>query len=168
MRTVRYACGMRTVLALLLLLIASVALAGPARIVLTDGSIVVGEVRSMRGGVYRVETESLGLIEIDADRIVRIEQGGGGAAPGGASQATAGQGAAGQVRLFQQQISESPDLMRLILALQEDPELMATIADPSFLALLAAGDLDAIGRDPRMQKLLEHPGIREIIDRIAP
>ncbi|MDD3146082.1 MAG: hypothetical protein PHD82_02160 [Candidatus Riflebacteria bacterium] len=65
--------------ALLMLLvissIASVAFAASSplqRIVLQDKTVLVGRIVEMKNGVYSVQTETLGTINIDADKIVEI------------------------------------------------------------------------------------------------
>lgn len=55
--------------------IASVAFAASSplqRIVLQDKTVLVGRIVEMKNGVYSVQTETLGTINIDADKIVEI------------------------------------------------------------------------------------------------
>lgn len=67
-----------------------------------------------------------------------------------------------RVEDLQERMLADPGIMALILALQNDPDMQALLADPKVLAAAQAGDIGALLSDPRIQKLMNDPRVREI------
>ena len=131
---------------------------GPVTLELTDGSVVTGELLGINGGSYQVRSPSLGTLRVDqADvRVMRR----GRAAAAGVSTATA------DIEAMQRRLVTDPDIMAMIMALRDDPELTAALADPALLQAVTTGDLDAVRGNERFRELMEHPGIHAIIERV--
>jgi hypothetical protein len=72
----------------------------------------------------------------------------------------------GQVREFQEKMLGDTDIMALILALQNDPEMQMLLNDPAVLNAVASGNINALTGNPRFMQLLNNPRIREIQQRI--
>lgn len=68
-----------------------------------------------------------------------------------------------QLQQLQSRMMSDSKVMALIESLQNDPELLALLADPVFLQAVNSRDTDALSRDPRFAKLMNNPKIREII-----
>jgi hypothetical protein len=49
------------------------------------------------------------------------------------------------------------DIMPLIRALQDDPEMRALVNDPAVMKAISAGDLGALTANPKFMKLLKKP-----------
>jgi hypothetical protein len=56
--------------------------------------------------------------------------------------------------------------MSLIGALQNDPEMLALLGDPSIVRAVQAGDIGTLLNNPAFMKLLSNPRIREIENRM--
>lgn len=141
---------------------------------LTDGTVVTGELVGVDDNGFRVRSATLGEITIDtaAVRVMRRGPPERGTAPP-AAPAPDGIGAAsggldpGAVAAMQQRLSGDPEIMGMIMGLQNDPELTAALTDPALLKAILGGDPEALRNDPRIQRLMEHPSIRAIIERVG-
>ena len=145
---------------LLLGLLASGAVAESSRFELNDGSVIIGDLETVDGGVFVVNSPTLGQVRIEQQRVRSMTPMGAGAATGGQPDLSA------QVQQMQQQMVGDPAIMGMITALQDDPELRAAVADPRLMGLIMSGDLDRLQNEPEFQRLMQHPGIRAIIDRV--
>jgi len=144
----------------------------PSRVELTDGSVVIGEVTGMRDGWYRVESPTLGSVDIEASRIRvirRADAAAAGSAPTNDAPTAGADGAdmSGQIESLQRQMVGNPDLMRMIMALQQDADLQRAIADPELMGLIASGNLEALKDNPRFRAVMENPGMRAIIEQMG-
>jgi|GEM_PF-774630 len=142
-----------------------------SRIELTDGGVVVGEVLGMSHGVYRVRTPSLGTLGIKSSRIRAIRRAGAPtdtatSAESGIGLANSGSDYGAQVESMQRQLVGNADVMQMIVGLQDDPVLKRAMADPDLMGLISSGDLDAIREHPSFRELMNHPGIRAIVERV--
>jgi hypothetical protein len=71
-----------------------------------------------------------------------------------------------QVQELQGKIMNDPGIMALISALQADPEVRGLLSDPRVLQAVQSGDYGALLDDPRIQKLMNGPQVREIEKRL--
>ena len=71
-----------------------------------------------------------------------------------------------QVKDLQERILDDQEILPLIMALQNDPEMLALLSDPKVLKAVQAGDLGALLNDPRIMKLLDNPQVKEIGKRL--
>lgn len=72
----------------------------------------------------------------------------------------------GQVQELQEKMIGDKDIMALILALQNDPEMQMLLNDPAVLNAVASGNINALTGDPRFMQLLKNPRVREIQQRM--
>jgi hypothetical protein len=136
------------------------------QIVLDDGSTIIAEVRSLDGGVYRLESPSLGSIEIPQKRVRRIEPQ---SSSGPASPVSQGSGAhAGEVRDLQLQMAADPAMVATILQLSELPEMLDVLSDPEILRAVESGDLGALEANPKIQKLMSSPAVQDLTGSVSP
>jgi len=75
-------------------------------------------------------------------------------------------GQTAQIKGIQASIMSNPELLGAIMALADDPKLMATIQDPTLLKLLMSGDAKAIERHPGFKKIANDPRIRTIMRQV--
>lgn len=148
-------------LAVLLLGVGSAA----ERLVLEDGTVVVGELRGLANGVYTVESKGLGVLEIPSAQVTRIERAGAPSPPPGAAAAPAA--SAGDISGLQQQMLGDGRMVGLLLTLSESPAMQAVLADPEIMALVEAGDLEALARNPKFTALLDDANVGEIQDALG-
>lgn len=71
-----------------------------------------------------------------------------------------------QLQQLQDKMLNDPRIMELILALQNDPEMLSLLNDPSFLQAVSSRDVGKLERDSRFIKLMSNQKIRQIIDRV--
>lgn len=67
-----------------------------------------------------------------------------------------------QVQGLQERMQNDPGIMALIISLQNDPEMQALLSDPAVVAAVQSGDFNALTSNPKVQKLLEKPQVKEI------
>jgi len=145
------------------------------RIELTDGTVVNGEVTSLRDGIYTIRTQSLGTLMVDESGIRSIHLAPGGALPEDTSPPApvpaAPPGLAASplpdMGTLQTRILNDDRMMQSIRALQNDPEIMKIIQDPAIMQALLAGNVNALMADPRFMKLMNHPGLKRIQQDLA-
>lgn len=135
------------------------ALAGSAAaetLTLNDGTIIHGEIESLRGDVYTVRTSALGTVQVRKENVRRIEQ-------THESTPTAApdpsEALAVQTRLLQ-----DPALLSMIQALQSDPDVQAVLADPEIMNAVLSGNIGVLMNHPRIIALTDNAKIREIVE----
>lgn len=67
-----------------------------------------------------------------------------------------------QVQDLQEKMLADKDIMALILALRDDPEMQALLNDPAVVKAISQGDTNALTANPRFMQLLNNPRVREI------
>jgi len=151
-------------------LAAQAALAGPSRVELNDGSVLTGELVGYANGRYTLHSLTLGDVRLEESQVRSVRPGASSDLAGG--DAARGMGVlqvpadlTGQVQAAQRRLVSDPGLLGMILALQNDPQIRAVLTDPAFLSLLTTGNLQAVQGNPRFQELLQHPGLRAILER---
>ena len=134
---------------------------------LTDGSIIQGRLVSFNNGRYTIHSDSLGTVKISEAKIKLMRRGNHVSAverlakPAGIPSGmaiTAGPEMQGLVKEMQ----GNEDIMPLIRALQDDPELQALVNDPAVMKAISAGDLGALTANPKIMKLMKNPKVQEI------
>jgi len=157
---------MKHIIAILFLAcLATVAMAGPTMTLrLTDGSVITGEMLSFGDGIYRIRSQTLGLLEIPEERVATLVPPGsdaGAPAPGPDNQALAG-----RIGDLQQRMATDQGIMELIMQLQDDPAMQSVLTDPQVLQAIASNDLQALEANPKIQRLMDHPVIQQIFSRV--
>ena len=131
------------------------------RIELTDGSVILGEVLSSKGGVYTIRSETLGTIKIDESRIRVIHF-------KNSNERKEGKGLSDEMasRMQLQQLRKSmtanPEIMNMILSLQNNPDFQAVLKDKAIMEAVNAGDIQALLSNPKFMKLLNSPVVQDI------
>ena len=143
---------------LLLYLILPVAvLAGELQeIVLTDGSVIVGELVSLTNGIYTIKTATLGDLKVEDTRVKIIRN---------KSDRMAGPvKSSGQqeIMAIQQKMLADESIMQLILALQNDPDFQDILQDESIMKAISSGDFNALMTNPKIVQLMNNSSVQEI------
>jgi hypothetical protein len=138
------------------------AFAGDAvSVALKDGSVISGELLSLQNGVYTVSSDSLGTVSIDETKIRAIRYGsqGGGTDPI--------QSTGGQTQAIQQAMVSDEQIMSLILSMQNDPDVQKILSDPEIMNAVLSGDANTLKSNPKFIKLMNHPTIRKIQNKVV-
>ncbi len=138
-----------------------------SEIVLTDGSKFFGEILSFSNGVYHIKTVSLGVIDIKESqiRLVRVKPERTTELP----KASAGsdKNIQSDIETLRNSIMNNAEVMAMVLALQDDPEIQKAMADPVIMEAVNAGDVGAFISNPKILKLLSDPRIQEIQKKLG-
>jgi len=142
-----------------------------ATIVLHDGTVIHGDVKSLQDGVYTIETASVGTLHVRAGDVRSIDADTKPQTAPAAGSPAAGSPAAGSspgaaLDAAKAGIVADPKLLATVLALQNDPTVLAVLSDPEVTKAIAAGDYDALMSNPKIIALTQNPKVREIIDAL--
>ena len=172
-RLARLTATIRPLFAGALLSFASVAsTAETAAIHLQDGSTIRGEVVSLKGGSYQVQTQTLGVLDIPQTKVRLVEYGAPSAtlnnAQPGTSTNTQGLSNAqnSQMAAITSRLQNSPALLGDIQALSNDPAIMSIVQDPEIQRLIASGDYESLMSNPKMRRLMGNSKIRNITGQL--
>ena len=126
-------------------------------IVLKDGSRIRGEIISVENDLYRIESDSMGTILLGSNQIQSILSG---EQPGSLSRTA--EGSQSRMQLIQSNMMSNPGVMSSIMALQNDPEMQAVLADPEVMKAIQSFDLEALARNPKVKALMNNPELKRI------
>jgi len=90
-----------------------------------------------------------------------------GQAPVRAAAGNPNSGVQGQVSALQDRMMNDEGIMKLIMALRDDPEMREILNDPSVVNAVTSGDLDALTKNPRFMRLLDNARVQEIQRRLG-
>jgi xanthine/CO dehydrogenase XdhC/CoxF family maturation factor len=145
------------------------ALAGDARVVeLVDGTQIRGAVVSYDSGVYTIQSEALGRLQLPDAKIRAIRS-----APRQGALDHPGLGLdtrqppAGRVTVFEERILSDPTILAMVMTLQQDPQVLTILGDPLVMQAILAGDLNALRSNPKILALEGNPTIQQLLELIA-
>ena len=157
--------------------------ASAATIVLQDGSVIRGDIRSLQNDVYTIRTDSMGTLAIRKQDVRSIDltdesaprnatrtepRASSPAAPRTAPGIAPGPAmpSAAEFESMQRQLMGSPDMLSAIQALQNDPQVLSVLSDPEVMNAIATGDINTLMNHPKVIGLTRNPGVREIIEGV--
>ncbi len=140
-----------TLATLFLITLSFFVVAEPRRILLDDGTEIVGEIISMQNGAYTIRSNTLGTLTI-SDRQVKQITSLGQEPDKASSPISSGQNAFqnSQVQAIQQQLTGDSATIQRIMALQSSPEMQAVLSDPEVMAAVQRADFDALANHPKI------------------
>ena len=149
--------GLQWVVLLLCLLVTLPVVAAGARVVeLNDGSTISGRIVSLHNGIYTIESNSLGRLQLDATEIRAIRT------PGHSGGERGGMAGGVELGTLQNTMVGNPTVMAQIMALQNDPQIRQVLADPEIARAVQSGDLNALSQNPKFLELLQNSRIQAI------
>ncbi|MDX1778276.1 MAG: hypothetical protein R3339_05310 [Thermodesulfobacteriota bacterium] len=133
---------------------------------LIDGSVISGEIISFKEGVYTLRSNSLGTIIIDESQIKVIRMDSQGATQWEPLNSS-NESIDNTIQSLQKTMSQNPQIMEMIQALQNDPEIQSLIQDEGIMGAVSAGDINSLMANPEFIKLFENPSIKQIQKEIT-
>lgn len=159
--------------AVALFLAGGAATAGAVReVVLEDGSVIRAEVLALRNGVYTLRSETMGEIDVNEDAIRAIRSpSAAGATVSGRTRSPVSSPGDGNAAAMRESILGSvmsnPNLLGMIFALRDDPEVQGVLRDADVMEMVMAGDLEGLKNDPKFRRLMENPGVRSLTGELV-
>ncbi|QTA80805.1 Uncharacterized protein dnl_31180 [Desulfonema limicola] len=145
---------------LLFLWVLNVSASELREIELNDGSIISGEVISLDNGVYTLKSQSMGILKIDDSKIREIRKKRGSSVPLNSFAGT-------DIQSMTQSLMGNENIMKMIMGLQNDPEIQKILQSPEIMEAVNAGDITALMSEPEFRKLLENPKIQGITEQMT-
>lgn len=133
----------------------------PREIELSDGSVLVGEIVAVDPGAYTVKSQRLGLIQLKDTDIVSIRAVGQGPRQPPQTPSAPAALADGMADL-QKKILGNPQMLESVKALAGEPDVQALLRDPELMQAILGGNLQALQNNPKIQKLINHPTVRDL------
>ncbi len=125
---------------------------------LKDGSVITGQVVSLRNGSYTIKSDSMGKITISDTKIQSIQSAEG--ARKGQSEASGIDES--QLNALQNQMTSDVGMMQRIASLQNDPDFKKVLSDPAIMKAINSGDINALTSNPKFMKLLNKAAVKSI------
>ncbi|QPJ64850.1 MAG: hypothetical protein G3M78_05400 [Candidatus Nitrohelix vancouverensis] len=145
------------------LALAGTAFAQTSEIELNDGSVIQGKVVSFANGVYKIQTNSMGVVSIPEAKINSIHKRGAsrsGSAPAVSSSGNVQQ----QIESMKSQMMSDPKTLERIQSLQNNPAVQRILKDPNLMKAIQQGDLNQLGQNSDIQSLMNDQKVREIFE----
>jgi len=138
----------------------------PAEVELVDGSVVYGEVVSLKNGIYTIKSDSMGTFVISKSKIraIRFRSRG---VNKGVRENPQGTDKNIDIQGMQKSLLADQDIFKIILSLQNDPEIQKILNDPETMKAVQSGDIQSLMSNPKFMELLNHPKIKAINRKIA-
>jgi len=122
---------------------------------LNDGSVLYGEVVSLKEGVYTLKMSSLGTVKIEDSKIraIRIK--------------TPTKTTKEQIQAMQQLMLSDKEIINMLTSLNNDPDVQKILEDPAIMKAIKLGDLETLMSNPKFMKLLSNPTILDIKKKVV-
>lgn len=158
----------RAIISCLFILVLSVIAYGAqkTKIELTDGSIIEAEVVSLSGGVYTLNTDSLGQIKIDASKIKKLSTLNTGAMPSVNLSDISNTAVKSQIDTMKTAMVNDPQTMEIIAGLLVDPQFQELLKDPEIVNALNSGNIQALMSNAKFMSITSHPKLGEIRNKL--
>ena len=129
------------------------------QIELVDGSVISGEILSLKEGFYTIRSVSLGTLRVEESRVSVIRSLSG--------RDVQKSGAQSELDALIKIMLNDKAVMDLIHSLQNDPEFQKILNDPDIMAAVSRGDLADLMKNPKFIQLLNHPKVLEIKEKLG-
>ncbi len=137
-----------------------------SKIELIDGGVIFGRIVSQQDGRYVIQTDTLGTVSIDEEkiRVIRIQHG---PSPEDASAPPPAQSSPDEIQDLQKSIMGNEAIMQKVLSLQNDPRMQEILQDPEILKAINSGNFTALLSNPKFLELLDSTEIKDIEKEIV-
>jgi len=146
-----------------------------ARVIeLSDGSRISGVIVDYRDGIYTIQSETLGRLQLQDAQIRSIQS---------ATQtprqpnsldlapstpAVAGPSVSRQLEQLQTRIMAEPEVLSLVMSLQQNPDLLAILNDPLIMQAIMSGHIGTLQEHPKFRQLERNPTLQKIMQMLNP
>jgi hypothetical protein len=153
-----------TILGLILssLVFSSGAWAEPSRILLNDGTEIVGELVSLHNGSYTIRSQTLGTLKISERQVSRISSMGATAAAVNPVESAKSVIDTSTLQSIQQRLMGDASMVQQIMSLQSNPDMQAVLSDPEIMAAIQRLDFDTLTNNPKIRKLMQNRDVQAI------
>ena len=149
-------------LTLLSLVVSPAAWAPPSRILLNDGTEIVGELVSLNNGSYTIRSKTLGTLKISERQVSRISSMGATAATVSPVESAKSVIDTSTMQSIQQRLMGDASMVQQIMALQSNPDMQAVLSDPEIMAAIQRLDFDTLTSHPKIRKLTQNRDVQAI------
>lgn len=170
--------------------------AAPQRIVLNDKTVLVGRVVEMKDGVYSIETETLGVIKISAEKVLEItsvsrpsstppeiaiidgsrqrpqSEQTGDSASGDDKKSVVGSDNLAQkqeeVNSQVRSMTMNGDFLDSMMNLSESSSMTDIMQDPEIMDAISRNDYEYLMNSDKMKNLMDSQEIKELLGDVQP
>lgn len=135
---------------LLLLLQNTAAASARMELALVDGTVVHGTLNSFENGIYTINTDTLGILRIEAAKVKNIRSG------------DISDSSPDTLQSLQKRMLGDAAVMDLVKSLQQDPDFQAILTDKEILRAITAGDLSSLENNQKLRNLINNSTVQEI------
>ena len=136
-------------------------------VTLKDGSRINGQIVGMSNGNYILKS-AVGEIAVTENSVTSIVTQDGLSPQNTPAAQSKNSTMSAQIQAVQGQMLSDPSILTDIQALAQDPDMIAALSDPAFIQAVQNQDLQTIESSPQFQKLMNNPGIRALMGKMAP
>ena len=139
---------------------------GISEVELIDGSVISGEIVSFRDGIYKLKSGILGTIEINESKIslIRLKSCG---KTTGDPVSPSNTSINNELQSLQKSLMYNQEIMKLILSLQNDPDIQELLQDSVIMNAVNSGDINALISNPKFMKIMEKTTIQQIQNEVT-
>jgi hypothetical protein len=133
-----------------------------SQIRLDDGSSIQAKVISFSGGIYVLNSPSLGTFEMSEEKIISIQMSGKKTSQGNPESIS---NLDVDVSQFRNQLSQDPETMQMIQDLQNDPSVKEILNDDALMKAINGQDLGVFVQDPKIKSFANSEAFRAILEK---
>jgi len=137
--------------------------AGNKRIELTDGTVIYGDLISVKKECWTISSDTLGIVKLDPAKIKQITS-------EDDTKETEPQGTSVSVRngvgRITDEIQADSEMMRVIRSLRDDPQVRQVLEDPALMKAIQSNDISYLMSNPKFLALMQNPKIRQICQKV--
>jgi len=131
------------------------------KIELNDGSVIIGEITGLSNGKYTVNSQEVGILQIDETKIKQITPADASKDPG-FKQTQANDPYSEKIETLRNKLTSDPETMNMINSLQNDPQIKDIINDPEIIKAIKSGDTNSLMNNEKLIRLQSNPVIQDI------
>ena len=129
---------------------------------LKDGSKISGQVLSMSDGVYKIYSESAGVLKIPQSKVRTIYEDNAALPRSRTSEKHSSAEKSLDMGKLQKKILSDDQMQKSILSLQSDPQIQAILKDEAIMKAIQAQDFKALTSNPKIIELMNNAKIGEL------
>ena len=143
----------------------------PQAIHLNDGTVIKGRLVGVNGDQYIIDSANLGQVRIKTSDLKSLSAGepnpGTKSLPQPSPSSLNSPQIPPQIQEMGKKMLADPEITSRLMELANDPEIKRLSGDPAILQSALTMDPKQIQEDPKIQQLLSHPKMKELMDLVA-